>query len=568
MGESISGTLNFSLALSKIAEYGDILINEIMANPTPSQGLPEAEYIELFNQTNYPINLIDWSLVFGNSKFQFSDITLNAKSYIILTHPHNAILFSLFGIVLEVPSFNLSNNEDKIVLKNQLGQVIHFIHYQDNWYRDDFKSEGGWSLEMISQDYFCEQAENWTASENANGGTPGLENSVINRSADYLLPDIKWISIEDQNTLSLHFSKSMDTIPLKNTANYTVDNALGSPSEVQLFSPDYSVSQLRFTKSFNENTHYELNLNRSISGCNGFELTNYSKLFALPQDVEAGDLVINEILFDAWQNDGDYVELFNRSNKVIDSRKLLFSRFVTELYDTTFYSFQPNMGLVFPNEYFVFCKNKSAVLDVYYSENPAKIYEFDDFPLLPNSSGSVLLSKASHKNYIIDALKYAESMHHSLINNTQGKSLERLSPDKETNDANNWVSAAASVNFGTPAYKNSQFQDVTENEEIIQISPEIFTPDSDGIDDLLKIDYAFSESGFTLNLIIYNSQKQEINHLIKNEIMSPQGQIFWDGCTENGDKAPIGIYILYFEYFDLSGRVEKIKKTCVLGGKL
>ncbi|MBN1652020.1 MAG: lamin tail domain-containing protein, partial [Bacteroidales bacterium] len=568
IGESLSGILEFELERSKKAEFGDLLINEIMADPTPTQGLPEAEYIELFNQTNYPIDLTNWSLTIGNSDFRFTEYTLKAKSYIILTQPNKAGLFMGYCDAMEMPAFNLSNNEDQIVLRNQRGQVIHFIHYQKNWYNDNFKAEGGWSLEMIEQEYFCEQEANWSASENSIGGTPGMENSVKNKFVDFLRPEIKWIDIKDQNTLSLHFSKSMDTIQLNKPANYMVDNALGIPDEVKIFSPDYTVSQLRFSKSFNENTHYEINLNRSISGCNGFELETYTAYFALPQEVEAGDIVINEILFDAWQDDGDYVEFFNRSEKVIDSRKLIFSRIGLNLYDTSFYSLQANTGQIFPKEYIVFCKNKSAVLDVYFSENPSLIYEFNDFPSLPNSAGSVLLSKASNRNEAIDALNYSASMHHSLMNNTKGKALERISSEKETNDANNWITAASNVNFGTPAYKNSQFQDPSENEEIIQISPEIFTPDADGIDDLLNINYSFSESGYTLNLIIFNAQKQQINHLIKNEIMSPSGQIFWNGCTEEGDKAPIGIYILYFEYFDLAGHVEKIKKTCVLGGKL
>jgi hypothetical protein len=279
-------------------------------------------------------------------------------------------------------------------------------------------------------------------------------------------------------------------------------------------------------------------------------------------------MIINEILFDAWLDDGEYVELFNRSEKVIDLRHLLFSRIIPNDYDTAFYTVQPNTGQIFPEQYLVLCKNKKSVLEVYYSENPELIYASNDFPTLTNTAGHLLLSKASNKSFIIDAFSYHEDMHHPLLNNTKGVSLERLSPEEQTNDLKNWQSAAANINYGTPTYQNSQFQVASQPEDNFQISPEIFSPDLDGFDDILQINYQFSESGNKLNLIIYNAQGKEINHLIKNELLGISGQLFWDGTTEEGNKAPIGIYILYFEYFNLNGKVEKIKKTCVLGGKL
>ncbi|MCD6091039.1 MAG: lamin tail domain-containing protein, partial [Bacteroidales bacterium] len=568
IGQNLEPPLSFFLVLNKTAEYGDILINEIMANPSPSQGSVDAEYLELYNQSINPIKLDDWSLIIGNSHFYFSEISFPAKSYLILTHPDNIHLFNDLDNIIAVPSFSLANGGTNLILKNNKGQIIHYIQYNDNWYKDDFKSEGGWSLEMISTDYFCEQSMNWSASENPDGGTPGIENSIHNRYTNFQNPKIESIDIEGQNVLLLQFSKSMDSLALKNPTNYSVDNNFGLPMSITIFPPEYNLAQLYFTKSFTENTIYELNLNSSLIGCCGLELENLNKRFALPQEAEEGDIIINEILFDAWQADGEYVELFNRSNKIIDTRKLLFSRIDLNLYDTSFYSFQPNAGQFFPKEYLLLCKNKNSVLDTYYSENPDAIYEFAHFPLLPNTGGDILLSTTSNKYFIIDALHYSLEMHHHLLNNTHGVSLERLSPEIATNSINNWMSAAASVNHGTPAYQNSQFQINNNSEEEIQVTPEIFSPDSDGFDDVLQINYAFSESGYSLNLIIFNSQGQIINHLIKNELMGMSGQVFWDGTSEEGDKAAIGIYILYFEYFDLSGRVEKIKKTCVLGGKL
>lgn len=562
-----SANLSFDFFYSR-AEYGDVLIHEIMADPNPPQGLPEVEYLELFNRADYPVSLKDWKIYIGNNTFQFPEYQIAAHSFLLLVHPNNAALLESEGDIVSVPSFSLANTGARLILKNNLNQIIHFIEYNAGWYNDDLKKEGGWSLEMISTDYFCEQSVNWSASQNSKGGTPGKENSLSNLTVDNQAPEIEKLELLDANRLLIHFSKSMDSTALKNPENYFVDNSIGQPEEVQIFAPEYQTVKLSFTHLFEEKTIYQISIEPKLIGCCGSELSNSNKFFAIPQEPDFNDIIINEVLFNSWKDDGDYVELYNRSDKVIDSRQLLFSRITTNNYDTSFYSVQPDAGQFFPGEYLVLCKNKTSVLDIYFAQNPEKIYASEDFPSLTNTEGKIILSKASNKSFLIDYFSYSEDMHFPLINNVSGVALERLSPDGATSDPKNWQSAAASVNYGTPTYQNSQFQLATISEDIFQISPEIFSPDLDGFDDILQINYSFSQGGYTLNLLIFNARGQQIRHLVKNELMGISGQIFWDGTTEEGDKAPLGIYILYVEYFDLNGKVEKMKKTCVLGGKL
>ena len=40
----------------------DIVIDEIMADPSPQVGLPSNEWIELNNTTTFPINLQGWKI--------------------------------------------------------------------------------------------------------------------------------------------------------------------------------------------------------------------------------------------------------------------------------------------------------------------------------------------------------------------------------------------------------------------------------------------------------------------------------------------------------------------------
>ncbi|MBN2237710.1 MAG: gliding motility-associated C-terminal domain-containing protein, partial [Bacteroidales bacterium] len=302
--------------------------------------------------------------------------------------------------------------------------------------------------------------------------------------------------------------------------------------------------------------------------CSGSVLSNPIKAFAIPQEPEAGDVIINEVLFNSWLDDGEFVELYNKSDKVIDTRQLLFSKLSFNVLDTTYSSVQLSLGQLFPGEYLVITKNGTSLEEEYVVPNPDRVYVNADFPLLTNSEGDLLLSKTNQRSFVIDAFHYNENMHHPLLTSVRGVSLERLSPSETSNNPNNWQSAASNVNFGTPTYQNSQFQAQTISEDQFQISPEVFSPDIDGKDDILQINYQFAQDGYTLNVKIFNASGQQIRYLVKNEWMGTEGQLFWDGTMDSGEKAAMGIYILYFEYFDLDGKVESLKKTCVLGGML
>lgn len=160
-------------------------------------------------------------------------------------------------------------------------------------------------------------------------------------------------------------------------------------------------------------------------------------------------------------------------------------------------------------------------------------------------------------------------MHSALISDANGVSLERINPDAPAQDASNWYSAAESVGYATPANKNSQFNssESTEFDDIL-VEPEVFSPDGDGYDDRVFIRYKFNEPGYIGNLTIYNKNGQLVKRIANNELLATEGSFAWDGLYEDNQKATIGIYIIYFEVFNLKGEVKSYKKTCVLASKL
>ncbi|MBN2596270.1 MAG: lamin tail domain-containing protein, partial [Marinifilaceae bacterium] len=87
------------------AKSNDIVINEIMADETPSAGLPEYEFIELYNTSEYPISVENWILKAGEKETVLALDTIPAKAYLVLCANSAAEEFTSFGDVLGVSSF-------------------------------------------------------------------------------------------------------------------------------------------------------------------------------------------------------------------------------------------------------------------------------------------------------------------------------------------------------------------------------------------------------------------------------------------------------------------------------
>ena len=185
-------------------------------------------------------------------------------------------------------------------------------------------------------------------------------------------------------------------------------------------------------------------------------------------------------------------------------------------------------------------------------------------PSLNADEGDIALKTA---NAVIDFFAYDTDMHFALLHETKGISLERVSPEQATNVRANWHSAATTNGFATPGFKNSQHIDVIQSGGTITIFPETFTPDNDGRDDLVALHYRVEEPGWTASIFIYNQNGEQVKTLANNELISTEGSFNWDGTNDERAKEPIGIYVMYIQFLNLSGKLKVYKKVCVLSGK-
>lgn len=549
----------------------DVVFNELMVDPTPVVGLPPHEYIELYNTSEFLVNLEGWVLQHGTTRRTLPFAPIPPKGYLLLVTETAYPSLRDFGNVVAVPGLSqtaLTNAGTDLLLFDPEGNVVSFVSYTDRWYRDPAKSNGGWSLEKIDPYNFCQGMENWKASTDSRGGTPGEANAVLGSNPDTTRPSLLRAGFEGASTIILYFSETMDEQALANPANYQLDEGIGQPASVDPLLPDFSRVILNLSQSLQPGTIYQVLLDAGMTDCAGNTLDRRSTRVAVPELAEPFDAVINEVLFNPPDRGARYIEVYNRSEKVLDLRNhLITSKDTVEGFLNTIHEVSDISFLFFPGDYVVLSSNPDAVRETFMTTNPGGFVRTPGMPRMTNANGVLVF--ASRSLDIIDMFVYQEDMHLPLLTSYRGVALERVNPNLPTQDRSNWHSASRSVGYGTPGYKNSQYSpDITAGKGSMEVHPEVFSPDGDGQDDLLNIAYAFDEPGLVANVRIFDSRGRLVRMLVSGELLATSGVVTWDGTTDAGMKAPIGIYIIHMEVFSPNGQVGNYRASAVLGGRI
>ncbi|MCD4698403.1 MAG: lamin tail domain-containing protein [Bacteroidales bacterium] len=567
-GQSFLYGQNYQVVLPSQANPFEIVINEIMFDPDPPNGLPEFEFLELLNTTNLYLAIKDWILEIGTIQKPIPDFVISPGEFVLFTENNAINLFSMYGRSFGFSSLGLSNSGTSISILNKEGELISSISYSPDWIDDTDKKEGGWSLEQIDPYNPCAGTENWKASEILQGGTPGAINSV---DADNpIIPEIEKVIVKDKNSIEVSFNQFMEKKDIISPELYFIDKGIGYPDQVMLVDATFKKVSLEFEQDFQKKILYRITTEFEIENCSGLKMQKGSYFdFGFHEPAEKNDIAINEVLFNPVGNGVDFVEIYNRSNKIINLYDLRIGNLETDQFghtDTSYKNVSENDALILMAEYLVLTSDPNKVMEQYYTGNPKGFNTMSSFPVFNNESGTVALSAKSGK--LLDIFSYHEDMHHPLLGSLEGVSLERISYNRPAGDKTNWHSASSDIGYASPAYKNSQFSEGIENKAEIMIDPEVFSPDNDGYNDFVNIQYNFDNPGFTASITIYDSEGRLVKYLIQNELLGTTGTFSWDGRTDNNQKAPIGIYIVFFEAFDVNGNIKRIKKPVVLAAKL
>ncbi len=546
----------FEFGVGKEPTFHELLITELMIDPEPSNDLPVSEYIEILNNTN---NLIDLSGVTLSDSKESSEIPggfLKPGQYALLIPMSSFSEFpeNLNKIgVSNWPSLDNKSDHIKLTINNL---SIHDINYTSDWY-DDIFFEGGNSLEMIDPSNTCGEDENWTISISATGGTPGFLNSVNASNPDLKSPELISADAIDEHNILLTFNEKL---------------LLESISTIEI-SEDILVEQLQpltDTRQINiacatliPNIEYEVTIT-GISDCNGNVASQLQHKFILPEISDSTDLIINEVLFNPTSTGVDFVEVLNKSNKFINLKNWYLSNDSHDIHPIS-----TGHMIIAPGEVSVFTTSKDIIINEYpKSSDEERIMEIEQLPSFPNSSGTVILYDSA-KN-VIDLFNYNEDLHFSLLDNTDGVSLERISKDGNSNDPNNWTSTSSTSGFSTPGRPNSnQFNDQnTVFEKSILIEPKTFIAGqtSGAVPSFTKINYQFESVGNFAQISIFSASGQLVKTISNGDLLNTSGFFRWDGDNNSGAIVDPGYYIIHFMIYNNQGFRKKFRKTVVVAG--
>ena len=568
-----NGTMSFSFF--RPLQY-DVLIDEIMADPTPVVGLPDAEWIELRNTSGFDINLAGWRI--GKPAGQSGPMPaylLKKDSFVLVSTSSAVAALTAFAPVIAVTSFpSLGNAGEQLFLRSPQGTIIHSVNYTDAWYQNELKKAGGWTLEMIDSNNPCNGLSNWKASTDAKGGTPGKKNSADAINADKISPRLLRAYASDSVNITLVFSEPLDSTSASVALRYSISDGIGAAQTATPLSFVFDRVALRLSTPLQRNKIYTVTAT-AVTDCSRNVIGTFNTArVGLYETLQKYDVVVNEILFNPAPASNDYVEIYNRSNKIISLRNLYLANRNSANTISSIAQVSPEDFLLFPNDYMVLTKDAALVKSIYVANNPDAFVEMN-MPSYNDDDGNVIL--LNEQGNIVDEIAYKDDWHFKLVTNKEGVALERINYDDTTADnlqtfnvneqSANWHSAATNVGYGTPTYKNSQFATSAAVQGTITINPEIVSPDNDGLDDFASVNYNFPEPGYVANITIFDANGRPVRNLQRNALSGVSGFYRWDGLGDKNQQLPAGIYIIYTEIFNLQGTTKKFKNVIVLARK-
>ncbi len=280
------------IILTSSAFFRDIVINEIMFDPSPPNGLPEEEYMELLNVSSKFIDLGGYTISDVTDSRSLPDTILPPGAYLILQ-----------GSFL--PSLNNSGDEMRLISNEN--KIIDSVYYNSSWH--DAETDGGISLELVNPYSRCLNAANWKSSTAPSGGSPGAINSVFNDQ-----PQSVYINRVKAYADTVHIAFSSPVL----TDSIIID--FGRPGTLQAETPWTKTLSFLPETHFSEGQEYTVDIG-ATPGCSGY-LEKQSVSFYLFHPGVWGDLLITEIMADPEPSYGlpatEYIEIFNAASYPLD----------------------------------------------------------------------------------------------------------------------------------------------------------------------------------------------------------------------------------------------------------
>jgi hypothetical protein len=539
--------------------FQQIIFTEVMAKPADEDRI-QYEYLELYNHDTLPVSIENWTLQIGSRNIYLPEATISPMSYFLImpefmasfpNAPENAVYI--------FDDSDLTDGGTMLQLIDNKENLVTWVEYDDNWHTNPLSDLGGFSLERIDNFHYCDNSNNWGTSTATTGGTPGTQNSIQAENPDITIPEAQFLLIPEDTSLIVRFNESIWPI--------ISEGIIGTSLEfdtVFVTHPKGEDLILNLKDPLEEGTLFNLTLS-NFNDCNMNVMEEREFSFKKPVSAEPGDIIINEILFNPPANCNDFVEVLNITDNYLALSKLYAANIDESGIPNTITEVSTDAYILPPNAYYIFTPSIECLQDNYNNVDELKTI-ITSLPSMPDDEGGILFMNYSGE--IIDQVNYSSDMHHSLLDDEDGVSLERISPFSSSSNRSNWHSAAADAGFATPTQENSQYNNAEITESNISLEKETLSPDGDGFEDYLRINYQFKSGGNVLTIKILDHNGRLVRNLVNNETVSIEGFATWDGTNDSQHKVPVGIYIIYSEWFNENGNQNYDKRTCVVAGNL
>ncbi|MFC5626307.1 lamin tail domain-containing protein [Algoriphagus winogradskyi] len=539
-----------------------LVINEIMPAPKADLDLPNVEFVEVFHAGEYPIRLEGLSFSNSRSTVVLLEAWIQPSEFFLFAPENQASELNEYGRVIPLKNWpTLLNSGDQLWLKDDRGSEIDMISYATgSWGGSEFAG-GGYSLEVANPFYACEQSDLLKASIDPLRGTPGRQNSVFDLSPDGSLPALNLFEFTSSKSLLLTFSKPI--LAGFDQSNFKFEPSLGIDSVFHLSSKQI---QILVSEEFVLNKIYHLSIN-GITDCSGNEyIQAEALLLVLPIQAQIGDVLINELLFNPKTGSPKFVELVNVTENYMEVKDWMLAN-LDDSGEIDQVKKISEASVIIPPQGFLAITTNVDQLKLDFPKSAfGQIMQLSALPSYPIAGQTVVLLDSAGE--AADSFSYSEDLHHPLLRDPKGVSLERLSTDSPASLSANWHSASAIEEYATPGRRNSQVILGEFEGELIQIEPEVFDPEGSNGNTFTTIKYELDQAGWIGNFRVYSTAGQLMQVLAQNEMLGTSGLFTWSGTDSQGRVVRPGYYVLLVELYDLSGQIRTIRKTMVVATKL
>ncbi len=439
-----------------------ILVNEIKYSPKND----EPEWVELYNNSDYNIDLKDWTisdvLTTPISKKIFEEeFIFPSKTFFVISKGNVIYNYyrNILSPVLELKFANLNNDKDGIVLKDNRSATIDSVLYTNK-----IGGKNGESIERVSLEFSSTNSNNWKSSIDIENGTPGRINSVTSKDYDLVISSISTVP-----KFPIKNDKIKISVKIINRGNFNVDNfsailSFGKNSPIQELEQINNLSlskgdSLVITSKLEVTISDTLFISAKIELPNDEDKTNNYLEGIVTSGFNKNSILINEVMFNPKVGEPVWIEIINNSDSTININGWNIGDLQTKniIIDDDIF-LEPNKLLIISD----FFQNSIFDEDVNVIQT--------NLPKFSSKKDAVIIY--DFRNAVIDSMNY------ELPNNiVKGISLERISLDNFSNDLSNWI-FSLSESGSSPGNENSIINIPSYNYGDIIINEIMYEPDS------------------------------------------------------------------------------------------